>query len=142
MKLVPAKHHREFFPMRSFFDEFVKDFYENEDREETIRSMALDILEHEETYEVLANLPGFKKKDISLSLDGNELTIEAKREEKKEEKKPNLYRCERYSGNYRRTVTLNDLCDVENISASYTDGVLSLIIPKIAPKPAKEIPIA
>jgi HSP20 family protein len=141
MKLVPIKRNREVFPMRSFFDEFVKEFYGEEDQKETIRSMAIDILEHDENYEVLANLPGFSKKDIKLSLDGNELTIEAQRKEEKEDKQPNYYRCERYSGSYRRTVTLNEQCNVEKITASFKDGVLSLIIPKIEPKPVKEIAI-
>jgi len=141
MRHLPIRsNRREFFPMMSVFDNFFNNYEEDKDRE-NVRRMAIDLIENEKNYEIVANLPGLKKDNIKISINENELVIEAKHSEKKEEKKGSYYRCERYSGNYRRSITLTDQCDAENINAKFEDGVLTLTIPKKEPEPAKEIKI-
>ena len=105
------------------------------------RAMAMDIMEHEKEYEVLANLPGFKKDNVKISIHDNQLLIEANVESKSEEQEGTLYRCERYSGNYRRNLLLPDNADVAKISAKMEDGILRLSIPKREASPQKEIVI-
>ncbi|HPH61117.1 MAG TPA: Hsp20/alpha crystallin family protein, partial [Candidatus Syntrophosphaera sp.] len=61
--------------------------------------------------------------------------------ETKEEKKGTIYRCERYSGSYRRNLLLPENSDLAKISAKMEDGVLQLLIPKKEPSPQKEIVI-
>ena len=62
MKLVPYRHSREIRPssMLSLFDEFFNRAYEEEDTSENFRAMAMDIVEHDKEFEILANLPGYK----------------------------------------------------------------------------------
>jgi len=132
---------RDFFPTLSLFDDFLKSFYEDETEQENLRLMPIDLIEHDDHYEVKANLPGFNKKDIKISLKDDELIIEATHSEKKEEKKGSYYRCERYSGNYRRSIALTEKCDADSIDAKYENGVLTISIPKKEPKPAKQIAI-
>jgi len=67
--------------------------------------------------------------------------IEAHKDEKKEEKKGSYCRCERYQGNYRRVLSLNDEVNSEKIAAFYDNGVLKLEVPKKEPAPSKEIKI-
>jgi len=127
--------------MMSVFDNFFNNYPEEDKDRENVRRMAIDLVENDKDYEVVANLPGIKKDNIKISINDNELVIDAKQEEKKEEKKDSYYRCERYSGNYRRSLTLTDHCDSDKIKAKFEDGVLNLTIPKKKPVPAKEIKI-
>ena len=141
MRHAIIRKDREFYPRMSFFDDFFNRFFDNEFIEDTQRIMAVDIIEHDDKYEIQANLPGFQKKDIKISINNNELVIEANKEETKEEKKGSYCRCERYKGSYRRVLTLSDQTDKEKINAKFEDGVLTLDILKIEPQPVKEIKI-
>lgn len=141
MRYVPVNRRKSYYPMRSAFDKFFDNFLEDDKAEENVKSMAIDLLENENDYEVKANLPGFDKKDINISINKNELVIEANHEDEKEEKKDSYYRCERYSGNFKRTIALTEKCDAKSIKAGYNNGVLSITIPKTEPEPAKKIDI-
>jgi HSP20 family protein len=144
MKIVPYNRGREFKPMMSMMNLF-DDFFNralDEENGNDFKAMAMDIVEHEKEFELLANLPGFDKEDVRISVQDNQLVIEAKSENKKEETKGTMYRCERYSGSYRRTLFLPDNADVSKIQAKMENGVLKLTVPKKAESPQKEIVIA
>jgi len=144
MKIVPYRKTNELRPvsnMLSLFDEFFNRFYEEEGEEDNFRAMAIDIVEHDKDFEILANLPGFKKDDVKISIHDNQLMIEANSNVTKEESKGTVYRCERYSGSYRRNLLLPENVEVSKISAKMEDGVLKVIIPKKEPSPKKEITI-
>jgi len=126
--------------MLNLFDDFFNRYYE-EDSDNNFKAMAMDIVEHEKEFELLANLPGFKKEDVKISVHDNQLMIEAKYESKNEEKKGTMYRCERYSGSYRRNLYLPESADVNKIQAKMEDGVLKLTLPKKEETPKKEIVI-
>ncbi len=142
MKVIPYRRERELRPFFSAFDSFAKNFFDDDFSADYQRTMAVDIVERDNHFVVEANLPGFKKEDLNISLDNNTLIIEAKKDETKEEKKNTYYCRERYQGSYRREITLSDSVDKTNINARYEDGVLSLEIPKIKPVPAKQIEIS
>ncbi|HOH47000.1 MAG TPA: Hsp20/alpha crystallin family protein [Candidatus Cloacimonadota bacterium] len=143
MKLVPYRKadYRPMSNMLSLFDEFFNRYYEDDSNDENYRAMALDIVEQDKEFEVLANLPGFKKEDLKISVHENQLLIEANCTKNTEEQKGTIYRCERYSGSYRRSLLLPENAEVGKISAKMEDGVLSLKIPKKEPTPKKEIVI-
>ncbi|MFA7543161.1 MAG: Hsp20/alpha crystallin family protein [Candidatus Cloacimonadaceae bacterium] len=144
MRLVPYQRVNNYRPMRSMmslFDEFFKNDLEAESSEDNFRAMAMDIAENDKEYSILANLPGYRKDNVKISVHDNQLSIEAVCEEKKEEQKATVYRCERYKGGYRRTLSLPDNADVSLISAKMEDGVLTLNIPKKEASPMKEIVI-
>lgn len=143
MKIVPYTKNHEFKPMVSMlhmFDDFFNRANED-DVDNSFKAMALDIIEQENEFQVKANLPGFKKEDVKISLSDNQLLIEARYENKKEEKTGTVYRSERYSGNYRRSLYLPENADVAKIQAKMEDGVLHLTIPKKEPTPEKHISI-
>lgn len=144
MKLVPYRKGYELRPMSnmlSLFDEFFNRFYDEEATEDKFRAMSMDIIEHEKEFELLANLPGFRKENVKISVHDNQLLIEAVCDETKEEHKGTMYRCERYSGNYRRNLMLPENADPNKISAKMEDGVLRLTVPKKESTPQKEIVI-
>lgn len=111
-----------------FFDNFGKNFFKSMTQGS---SMKTDIRENDKNYEVSAELPGFKKENISLNYDNDTLTIEGKHnvEKEKKDEKGNLIRQERSFSNTSRQFYLPDI-DREKISASYDGGVLKVILPK------------
>jgi HSP20 family protein len=127
--------------MLSFFDDFFNNAFEDEQSEDNFRAMPMDITEHDKEFSIIANLPGFKKENVNISLHDNQLVLEASCADKTEELKGTVYRCERYSGSYRRSLTLPENADVTKIIAKMEDGVLKLSIPKKEPTPLKKISI-
>ena len=144
MNVVPYRKQHEYRPMSnmlSLFDDFFNRVNEDDATEDTHRAMAMNIVELEKEFELTANLPGFKKEDIKISVLENQLLIEANSNSKTEEQKGTVYRCERYSGSYRRSLLLPENADIAKIIAKMNDGVLKLEIPKKEPSPKQEIKI-
>jgi HSP20 family protein len=127
--------------MLSLFDDFFNRVYEDESSDDNFRAMAIDVVEHEKEFQILANLPGFKKEDVKISIHDNQIHIEAVCNTTHEEKQGTMYRCERYSGSYRRNLLLPENAEVSKINAKMEEGVLRLIIPKKEPSPKQEITI-
>lgn len=93
---------------------------------------SVDIEEQENSVVIKADLPGMNKEDIHVSLQDGVLSIAAEhREESKEEKEGRLIRRERRVGSYARSFTVAKGITENDISGSFTDGVLTLTIPKI-----------
>lgn len=91
----------------------------------------LDVQETDQAYQIKADLPGMKKEDIQVSVDGNQVTIEAKTAEEQEEKKEGkLVRRERYVGQQYRSFSLPQDIDDQSSEAHYENGVLALTLPK------------
>lgn len=127
-------------PVRTIFDDFLHNAFCESGFEET-KLMAIDVIERDNEISLKADLPGIRKQDIKVFVEGDNLVIEARREEHQEEKNETMYKCERYSGDYRRVFTIPENWDCEKIRAKFEQGVLKLSIPKRAEKPAKEIVI-
>ena len=90
-----------------------------------------DITDEGDHYELKADLPGFKKEDIQLHLDGDTLTIQAQRHSEHEDndKKGKYVCCERSYGSYSRSFDMSGI-RTDGITASYEGGVLELKLPK------------
>ena len=98
-------------------------------------SFSTDIRETENAYVLEADLPGFKKEDIHIDVSDNTLTISAERNSQSEEKdKDGSYlRRERSYGSFSRSFSLEGV-DEQGIKAGFTDGVLTLTMPKLVPQ--------
>eukprot|EP00698_Gefionella_okellyi_P023863 TRINITY_DN826_c0_g2_i1.p1 TRINITY_DN826_c0_g2~~TRINITY_DN826_c0_g2_i1.p1 ORF type:complete len:199 (+),score=24.28 TRINITY_DN826_c0_g2_i1:89-598(+) len=106
---------------------------------------SVDVKENENALTVHAELPGMKKEDININLDNNVLTISGQRSQEKVEDNERVHRVERSYGSFKRSFALPKNLKEDQIKASYNDGVLSVEIPKAAPraKPeAKRIAVA
>lgn len=107
--------------------------------------MKLDVTENDKEYIVKAELPGAKKEDIRISVDGSYVSISAEtKEEKKETKKHNGERTllhEMHYGSWSRGFTLPHEVDDKTADAKFENGVLSLTLPKRAPATSKSIAI-
>jgi HSP20 family protein len=102
----------------------------------------VDVSEADSAYSVKAEIPGVKKDDIHVAIDGNQVSIEAEIKKEKEEKKGNkVVRSERYFGKQSRSFTLGHDIDAGKAEAKYADGVLELNLPKKSNGSSKELKV-
>ena len=101
----------------------------------------VDVVDDGEDVVVVADLPGFEKDEISVQADDHRLRISAEREEEKEEEEKDYYKRERTQRTLSRTVTLPVEVNVDDSSASYENGVLSVRLPKVEMAEGEEIDI-
>lgn len=105
-------------------------------------TIKLDVTEDDKAFHVKADLPGVKKEDISVEVEGNQVSVtaEVKREteEKKDEK---VVHSERYYGKQYRSFTLGREIDRDKVEAKFSEGVLELTLPKNGTTPASRIAI-
>lgn len=102
----------------------------------------LDLAELDGSYTVKAEIPGVRKEDIDVRVEGNQVTISAEVKTEKEEKKDGrILRQERQQGYASRSFTLACPVDEAKVDASYKDGILELKLPKKAGTSTKRITI-
>ncbi|KAK9806755.1 hypothetical protein WJX72_001595 [[Myrmecia] bisecta] len=96
-------------------------------------AMNVDIREDDKNYYITADMPGLRKEDIKIRIDGNNvLTITGERREERDERddQGNVQRVTRVVGSYMRQFQLPDDIDPDSIQARVENGVLRLVVPK------------
>lgn len=122
----------------SLFDEFFRDFapgffVQPLHGDPLPAQIRLDVHEGRDAFEVQAEIPGVKKEDIQINLEGNVLTLQAEvRQEDSQTAEGRLVRNERYFGSVSRTLRLPADIDEAQAKARYENGVLKLTLPKKA----------
>lgn len=91
---------------------------------------AVNITETKDNYQVSLAVPGLKKDDFKIDVDGNMLTISSEKEETSEEKEKKFTRKEYNYSSFSRSFTLPDEVNKEKIEAKYENGVLKLVLPR------------
>lgn len=114
--------------MFRFFDDFDKRFVK-----EMQTGFRTDILDKGEYFLLEAELPGFKKEDIKIDLDGDRLMIRASHSVEEEKSGKDYLHRERHYGEFVRSFHLENV-NVEDITAGYEDGILKLQLPKKQPE--------
>lgn len=103
----------------------------------------MDVKEVDGEYRIDAEIPGVKKDDIHVTIDGRRVSISAEVKQEKEIKEgERLIRCERCYGMTSRSFNLADEVDQAKVQAKYTNGILELTLPKKAGAARKEIPVS
>ncbi|MGI5911130.1 MAG: Hsp20/alpha crystallin family protein [Syntrophomonadaceae bacterium] len=125
-ELTPFRRRRDLSPV-DFGRDFFREFFDPESWFDL--GFKADIKEKPGEYIVEAELPGVKKDQIIVELKENTLTISAQQKEEINEEHSNYVRRERRQGNIRRSFYVENV-DSERISAEYTDGLLTIILPK------------
>ena len=111
--------------MNRFFDDFGRDYFSNEPF-----GFRADIKDNGDSVTLEADLPGFKKEDISVDVSNGTLTVKAEHSEEKKDDSESYIRRERMSGSYMRSFDITGI-DPEQIKAAYDSGVLKLTLPKV-----------
>lgn len=117
--------------MENFERAFFGDNFFNDRSFNALAEFKTDIQDKGDSFLLEADLPGFKKEDIHIDLDGDTMTISAERHSEHEQKdnQGNYLRCERSYGNYQRSFDVSGI-DESGLKAEYADGVLKLTLPK------------
>jgi HSP20 family protein len=103
---------------------------------------SFEVTENKDSFLFKADVPGVKKEDIEIMHTGNRLQISGKRDAEKETKSDTVYTYERQYGSFTRSFTLPEGADLEHAKTDLADGVLTLVIPKVAAAQTKKIPIS
>ena len=132
-------------PFNELVDDLFKGFFVRplafEPRAELAR-IKLEVAEKNGTYLVTAELPGVKKEDINVTVDGAQVTLAAEvKREKEATENDRLLHTERSFGKVTRTFTLPQELDEAKVEAKFRDGVLELALPKKAAAPRKQVTI-
>jgi len=97
----------------------------------------VNVYEYDDKVGVVAEIPGLDKKQIKVEVEEGILTIAGDKHSVWEEDGAKVLRKELKASSFKRSFTLGDLLDGDNINASFKDGILSISIPKIEPKQPK-----
>lgn len=141
-----------FDPVNDMFDDLLKGFFvrpvsaANVENQEQVRRALIDVLEHNGAYKVLAELPGVKKEDIKVQIEGDQVSISAETRAERDAKEgeravERVVHSERYYGRIARTFRLGNELDEARASAKFENGVLELTLPRKETQAAKQITI-
>lgn len=121
----------------SVFDEAFDNFFNNFSGSSNVPSIfatsgypRLNIEEHKDKFVIEATVPGMTREDLNLSIKDDTLTIKGSKQEQKEEKSVNTICREIKKSGFCRSIALGDNVDVEKISTTLKDGILSISLPK------------
>ncbi len=108
---------------------------------------AVNVKESEDAFQIEVAAPGMAKGDFKVNLENNVLTISSEKKEEKKDEGKGLYTRREFSyQSFQRSFTIpENLVEGEKISAKYSDGLLSISLPKkeeVKPKPARDIKIS
>ena len=101
----------------------------------------IDLFEDQDELVLKAEIPGMKKEDIDISLQGEVLTLSGERKEDAVFDKAESYRSERLLGRFQRTLTLPVSVDAKKVNATYRNGVLTVVLPKAEEAKPKQIEV-
>ena len=102
----------------------------------------VDITETDAEILVRAELPGMKKEDVDIEIDGNVLSLRGEKKEEKEEKEKDRYLYECSYGAFQRSFTLPTPVQEDQVKAEFRDGVLRVTLPKVGEARGKKVEIA
>jgi HSP20 family protein len=105
-------------------------------------SPAIEVKQKEGKLLVTAELPGLKKEDVKVHIDGDTLVVEGERKQEKEEKREGYYHSERSYGKFYRAIPLPEGAKGDQVAAQFNDGVLEVTVPVPEVKPKRqEVPV-
>ena len=105
-------------------------------------AIKMDVTENDKEYQVLAELPGVKKEEISITIAGSEVSISAEvKQEQDVRHGDTVIRAERYYGKIERAFALGQEVDEATAEAKYNEGVLQLTLPKKTVATAKKLAV-
>jgi HSP20 family protein len=103
---------------------------------------AMDLVEAENDFVLRADLPGLTEKDVKIELQDNVLTISGERRTEQEQRREGYFRLERAFGTFSRSLTLPEGVDAGSVTATFTNGVLEVHVPKPAARTPQKIEIS
>lgn len=124
------------------FDDLFRGFFRPVRMERELPQFRMDVKENDKAYTVHADLPGVKKEDIHVSIEGNTVAISAETRSESEQKEgEKVLKRERSYGKVYRSFSLGADIDEASATAKYNDGVLELVLPKRVAAASKRLAV-
>jgi HSP20 family protein len=102
---------------------------------------AVDVYEDAQKLVLKLEVPGIRKEDLKVSVEGRTLTVKGQRKFESEEKEENFHRIERRFGSFARSFTLPARVNAEDVNATTSEGVLSITLAKKAEEKPRQIEV-
>jgi len=132
-------------PFGDLVDDFLKGFFVRPITAEGATGaprLKVEVSEQAESFKVQAEIPGVKKDEIQVAIDGDQVSITAEvRKEKDVKEGERVVHSERYYGKVARAFRLGHEIDEASATAKYTDGVLELVLPKKKTQSARQLSV-
>lgn len=141
---VGAPAQNPFGMLRQEMDDLIARFWNGEQEKSWFGgpfAPSADLIEETNAFEVRMDIPGMEAKDIDVQVHGNTVTISGQRKEEKEEKGKTYHRVERRSGSFSRTLSLPCNVNEGEVAAEYTQGVLTVKLPKCDDAKVKKVSV-
>ena len=103
--------------------------------------LAIDVAETDDAYTVRAELPGVKIDDVEITIENNTLSVAGEKSDRHEESDEAYRLTERRYGRFHRALRLPRRVDADAVEAEYTDGVLTITLPKCETAKARRIEV-
>lgn len=137
-------------PVQSSLSRMMDEFFngglsELENQKLMATQPSVNVIENEDSFIVEVAAPGLKKEDFNLTVEDEMLIISAEKKDESEKKEGSFTKREFNYSSFTRSFQLPEICKSEDIAASYTEGVLTLTIPKVEEakkQPPKKISIS
>ena len=123
----------------NFFDGFLSDWGILPTT--TTWSPRVEMVDKGDNIVVNAELPGVNPKDVDIKVTSDGVTIRGETKKEEETKEEDYYRCERFYGKFSRSLSLPVGIDTSKVKASYRDGILRLVLPKVEKEKEKSIKV-
>lgn len=143
-KNEPVRRHTDNMP---YFSELFHDFFDNMLSNDSRKNAApaVNISENDNNFKLEVAAPGLSKGDLKISVDKDVLSVSAERKNETNEKNERYTRKEFSYVSFNRSFNLPEFVDSENITATYENGIMKVILPKkeeAKPKPSREIKVS
>ena len=131
-------------PFDKLFDQMVSQHYPEITKSVGVNPMQgsaypkVNVYEYDDKIGLVAEIPGLKKKQLNIDVEDGVLTISGDKHNILNEADAKILRRELKQSSFKRSFELGDLLDGDNISANFTDGILSINIPKLEPEKPKK----
>ncbi|MCB0717515.1 MAG: Hsp20/alpha crystallin family protein [Bacteroidetes bacterium] len=118
--------------LQTEFDRLFDSFFPNAETltNPSVWTPRVDLSESEEAYFIVMDVPGLSKQDINISLHDGTLSVAGERTLERKKEGVDFVRVERKSGNFFRSFSLPKAVNKDGILAEYTEGVLTITVPK------------
>lgn len=150
LPLVSGRFANPFFSLQNDIEKAISEFYNifdiqpsspSTDIEKLIINPSIDIIEDEQSYKAVVEMPGIDEKNIKVNINNGILSIQSKKEISKKDEGKNYISREISYGTYDRKISLPDYVDTENAKASFKKGMLWVTFPKKVDSGAQQLEI-
>jgi len=128
--------------MNRLFTSYFSGTPETVDKETYQWNPPVDIYEDEGSIQVICEVPGVNKDDVNISIQDNVLTLSGEKKRMDMDEQGSFYRVERLYGTFQRSFSLPSSVDQEKVRATYNNGILTILLPKVEEAKPREVSIA